>query len=65
MAEEPSVRVIDSKTGRVPAAESAIPPSHRAQMEAYREALKVIFPGRAVSAALLYTAGPQLIELNG
>jgi ATP-dependent helicase/nuclease subunit A len=32
-------------------------------MSAYAEALRVIFPGRQVSAALLYTAGPKLIEL--
>jgi ATP-dependent helicase/nuclease subunit A len=32
-------------------------------MAAYAEALRVIFPGREVRAALLYTAGPKLIEL--
>jgi ATP-dependent helicase/nuclease subunit A len=32
-------------------------------MAAYTEALAVIFPGRRISAALLYTAGPQLFEL--
>ena len=37
--------------------------AHRAQMQAYVEALRVIFPGRRVSASLLYTAGPKLIEL--
>ena len=42
----------------------AFPASHRRQMEAYTEALRVIFPGRDVSAALLYTAGPQLFELG-
>jgi ATP-dependent helicase/nuclease subunit A len=40
-----------------------IPNSHRAQMAAYVQALQVIFPGRKVSASLLYTAGPKLIEL--
>jgi ATP-dependent helicase/nuclease subunit A len=38
--------VIDFKTGRVPPTPSGIPASHRAQMEAYAEALRVIFPGR-------------------
>ena len=33
-------------------------------MTAYAEALRVIFPGREVEAALLYTAGPQLIALD-
>jgi ATP-dependent helicase/nuclease subunit A len=32
-------------------------------MDAYVAALRVIFPGREVRAALLYTAGPQLFEL--
>jgi ATP-dependent helicase/nuclease subunit A len=60
------VRVIDFKTGRnIPADLSSIPPGHRAQMEAYAEALKVIFSGRRVEASLLYTAGPSLITLPG
>jgi ATP-dependent helicase/nuclease subunit A len=58
-----AVSVIDFKTGRVPATESDIPNAHRAQMAAYGQALRVIFPGRQISAALLYTAGPQLFEL--
>jgi ATP-dependent helicase/nuclease subunit A len=57
------ILVIDYKTGKVPAAEREVPNGHRAQMTAYVEALRVIFPGRRVSAALLYTAGPRLIEL--
>jgi ATP-dependent helicase/nuclease subunit A len=32
-------------------------------MEAYVEALSVIFPGRRINASLLYTAGPKLVEL--
>jgi ATP-dependent helicase/nuclease subunit A len=32
-------------------------------MEAYAEALRVIFPGRRIEASLLYTAGPRLITL--
>ena len=63
LVEEGRISVIDFKTGKVPANESAIPNAHRAQMTAYAEALEVIFPGRAISAALLYTAGPKLIEL--
>jgi ATP-dependent helicase/nuclease subunit A len=34
-------------------------------MEAYAEALTVIFPGRQVQASLLYTSGPRLITLSG
>jgi ATP-dependent helicase/nuclease subunit A len=61
--EEGKVSVIDFKTGKIPATDADIPHAHRAQMMAYAEALQVIFPGRRIHAALLYTAGPKLIEL--
>jgi len=57
------ISVIDYKTGKVPASATDVPNAHRVQMAAYAEALRVIFPGRAISAVLLYTAGPKLIEL--
>jgi ATP-dependent helicase/nuclease subunit A len=58
------VRVIDFKTGRsVPDSIEALPPNHAAQMGAYADALAVIFPGRRIEAALLYTNGPTLIAL--
>ena len=58
------VRVVDFKTGRaVPADLASVPPAHRKQMEAYAEALRVIFPARRIEASLLYTAGPRLITL--
>ena len=57
------VEVIDFKTGRVPAADGEVPKAHRAQMQAYSDALRVIFPGREIRAALLYTAGPKLVEV--
>ena len=60
------VRVIDFKTGRsVPSDLASVPPAHRKQMEAYADALRIIFPNRKVEAALLYTAGPRLITLPG
>jgi len=60
------VRVVDFKTGRgVPTDIAGVPAAHRAQMEAYVEALKVIFPGRRVEASLLYTSAPRLITLPG
>jgi len=63
---ETMVRVIDYKTGMsVPANEAAIPAAHRRQMLAYTAALKAIFPGRTVEAALLYTSGPKMITLGG
>ena len=63
LVEEDRVLVIDYKTGRAPEREEEIPTSHRLQMRAYSEALSVIFPGRRVEAALLYTATARLFEL--
>jgi ATP-dependent helicase/nuclease subunit A len=63
LVKDEQVSVIDFKTGQVPKNVESIPASHRAQMSAYSEALAVIFPGRTIKAALLYTAGPKLIEL--
>ncbi|MGI8931429.1 MAG: 3'-5' exonuclease, partial [Sphingomicrobium sp.] len=58
------VRVIDFKTGRsVPSGPADVPDAHRRQMQAYADALRVIFPGRRVEAALLYTSGPAMITL--
>lgn len=60
------IRVVDFKTGRqVPRALAEVPPYHLRQMAAYRAALTVIFPDRAIEAALLYTGGPALIALPG
>ena len=63
LVEESHVSVIDFKTGKVPADNAGVPKAHRAQIAAYAEALRIIFPGRIISAALLYTAGPKLIEV--
>ena len=58
------VRIVDFKTGQqVPAGAEAVPRYHLRQMAAYVAALGVIFPGRTIEAALLYTAGPSLIAL--
>jgi ATP-dependent helicase/nuclease subunit A len=58
------ILVVDFKTGRrVPADLGSAPLHHVRQMAAYAAALQVVFPGRIVEAALLYTAGPTLIEL--
>jgi ATP-dependent helicase/nuclease subunit A len=64
LIETDEVSVVDFKTGRVPSGESEIPGAHRAQMSAYAEALRVIFPSRRVSAALLYTGAPRLFQLT-
>jgi ATP-dependent helicase/nuclease subunit A len=66
LVEVDRVRFVDFKTGsQVPADADSVPRSHRLQMEAYRDALKVIFPARAIEAALLYTSGPKIIALPG
>ena len=60
-----AVSVIDFKTGsRIPSAQADVPRAHLAQMTAYAEALRTIFPNRKVEAALLYTAGPSLVALD-
>jgi ATP-dependent helicase/nuclease subunit A len=58
------ILVADFKTGRrAPGSLDEIPVPHLRQMAAYVEALKVIFPGRAIEAKLLYTAAPVLFDL--
>lgn len=60
-----AVTVIDYKTGqKVPADAADVAPAYLRQMAAYRDALAVIFPGRRLEAALLYTIGPRLIMLD-
>ncbi|HEY0625195.1 MAG TPA: double-strand break repair helicase AddA [Allosphingosinicella sp.] len=61
---EDRILVADFKTGRkAPQTAAEIPAAHLRQMAAYSEALKVIFPGRHVEAALLYTSTPILHPL--
>ena len=61
---ERHVRVIDYKTGhKVPRNIDDVPMGYLKQMAAYGAALSVIFPGREVSAALLFTGGPQLFDI--
>jgi ATP-dependent helicase/nuclease subunit A len=60
------VLLVDYKTNRpAPADLAQVPATHVAQLALYRELLKPIYPGRAVEAALLYTAAPRLITLPG
>jgi len=64
LVEPHRVRVVDFKTGRrVPLTLDEIPEFHLRQMAAYAEALRVVFPGRAIEAALLYTAAPRMFDL--
>lgn len=64
LVSETEIIVVDFKTGRkVPDDAARVPDYHKAQMGAYAAVLAGIFPERPVRALLLYTAGPQLIEL--
>ncbi len=64
LIEPDRVLVVDFKTGAgVPLTAEAAPPAHLAQMAAYAAALTIIFPGRRIEAALLYTAAPRLFPL--
>ncbi len=58
------VQLVDFKTGRMtPRDAEEVPVPHVRQMAAYVAALEVIFPGRTVEAALLYTSAARLIAL--
>ena len=58
------VLVVDFKTARrPPTAVEDVPDATMRQLAAYVAALEVIYPGRNVRAAVLYTQTPQLIAL--
>jgi ATP-dependent helicase/nuclease subunit A len=58
------VLIIDYKTNRgVPKEISEVPPEHVAQLALYRALLQPVYPGRRISAALLYTAAPVLMPV--
>lgn len=60
-----AITVVDFKTSRrPPQSADAIPVAIQRQMAAYVAALEVIYPGRTVRAAVLYTQTPQLFELT-
>ncbi|MCG6120802.1 MAG: PD-(D/E)XK nuclease family protein, partial [Blastomonas sp.] len=64
LIEPDRVLVVDFKTSRRPPRSlEQLPVAHVRQMAAYVAALRLIFPGRAVQAGLLYTAAPQLFVL--
>ena len=64
LIEPTRVTVIDFKTTRRPPASLAeVPESTLRQMAAYAAALEVIYPGREICAAVLYTHAPRLIAI--
>ena len=58
------VSIVDYKTNRpAPASLAEVPPAYLLQLALYRALLKPLYPGREVTAALLFTEAPRLIEL--
>ncbi|WP_209000880.1 double-strand break repair helicase AddA [Stappia sp. BW2] len=64
VVEDNRVVIVDYKTNfHPPATVAEIPLEYRAQLCVYREMLKQIYPGREISAQLLWTAVPSLMEI--
>jgi ATP-dependent helicase/nuclease subunit A len=56
--------VLDYKTNRPPPATlEEVAPGYIAQLAAYRAALRLMFPSRALRAAIVWTDGPKLMEI--
>jgi ATP-dependent helicase/nuclease subunit A len=56
--------VLDYKTNRPPPATlEEVAPGYIAQLAAYRAALRLIYPARALRAAIVWTDGPKLMEI--
>ena len=56
--------ILDYKTNRPPPKTlDEVAPAYIAQLAGYRTALKGLFPGRPLRAALLWTDGPRLMEI--
>ena len=61
-----AILIVDYKTNReVPNSDDQIAEAYLLQLAAYRLALKEIFPGRTLQAALLWTRVPQLVGVSG
>jgi ATP-dependent helicase/nuclease subunit A len=59
-----SVLIADYKTDRIVPREAAeIPQSYVTQLALYRSVLSRVYPNRTIRAALLFTAGPHLIDV--
>jgi ATP-dependent helicase/nuclease subunit A len=65
LIEDGHVRIVDFKTSRrVPVNASKVNLSELRQMAHYVAAIERIFPDHKVSAALLYTHAPVMVELT-
>ena len=59
------VMIVDYKTNRpAPAQLSEVPPAYVLQLALYRALLQPLYPGRKVTAVLLFTEQPGLIALT-
>lgn len=59
------ILIVDFKTNRPsPSDITDIPAQYRAQLKAYADALTLIYPGRPVKTALLWTDKPLLMEVT-
>jgi ATP-dependent helicase/nuclease subunit A len=60
-----AVLIADYKTNQIaPATPQAAPQAYLGQLALYRAVLARIYPGRTVRAALVWTEGPDLMELS-
>jgi ATP-dependent helicase/nuclease subunit A len=61
-----AVLIADYKTDRAPAARLAdVPAPYIGQLALYRAVLARIYPERTIRAALIFTEGPNVIEVPG
>jgi ATP-dependent helicase/nuclease subunit A len=61
-----SVLIADYKTDRaVPAGLAEAPQAYIGQLALYRAVLASIYPAKTIRAALIFTAGPNVIEVPG
>lgn len=59
------VFIVDYKTNRPPPRDvSGIPESYKAQMQAYADIFRQIYPDKVVRCALLWTDGPLMMEVE-
>src|SRR6516225_3840051 len=64
IATDKAVLVVDYKTDSVvPERLDNVPAAYVAQLALYRAVLTLIYPGKLVRAALIFTAGPLLLEV--
>jgi ATP-dependent helicase/nuclease subunit A len=65
IATDKAVLVVDYKTDSVvPDRLDDVPAAYIAQLALYRAVLTRIYPGKHVRAALIFTAGPLLVEIS-